>query len=98
MIPARDIPKNVDPGEYINLSPVSKKWSTMVKVSVAVSKTEVSDGLNCFWNINFESLCKAKLDLFDLSPFLASYCASDNDSVTVPYCKSGGAFNASFIV
>ena len=54
VIPDKDIPKNVDPGAYTNLSPVSKKWSTMVKVSVAISKTEVSDGLNCFWNIGFE--------------------------------------------
>ena len=36
--------------------------------------------------------------LLDLNPFLASYCASDNDSVTVPYCKSGGVFNKSLSV
>ena len=65
---------------------------------VAAFNVLTSDGLNCFWNIGFESLCKTKEVLFDLNPFIASYCANDSDSVTVPYCKSGGVFNASFIV
>ena len=98
VIPARDIPVNVDPGEYINLSPVSKKWSFILNVSVAISKTEESDGLNCFWNIGIELDCSGKLVLLDLSPFFASYCVTDNDSVTVPYCKSGGTFSASLVV
>ena len=62
---------------------------------VAASNVPVSDGLNCFWNIGFESLCKTKLVLLDLDPLIASYNANDNDSVTVPYCKSGGILSRS---
>ena len=55
-------------------------------------------GLNFFSNIGIVLLCKVKLVLFDLEPFIASYCASDNDSVTVPYCRSSGIFNKSMSV
>ena len=48
--------------------------------------------------MSLESLWSLKLVLFDLKPFLASYCANDKDSVTVPYCRSGGMFRASFSV
>ena len=67
----------------------------IVNKPVAGFKVAASDGLNCFWNIGFELLCKAKLVLFDLVPLIASYCANDNDSVTVPYCKSGGMLRRS---
>ena len=67
----------------------------IVNTPVAASNVLTSDGLNCFWNIGFESLCKVKLVLLDLNPLIASYCANDNDSVTVPYCKSGGTLSKS---
>jgi len=54
---------------------------------VDASKVDVSAGLNCFWNIGIESFWSAKLVLLDLRPFIASYCAIDKDSETVPYCK-----------
>ena len=43
-----------------------------------------------FWNIGCELDCNIKLDLYALLPIIASYCANDNDSVTVPFCKSRG--------
>ena len=97
-IPVTAIPSKVEPGTYINLSPVSKKWSLIVNIPVDVSKVDVSAGLNCFWNIGVESLWSAKLVLLDLKPFIASYWPNNIDSVTVPYCKSGGVFNKSLSV
>ena len=70
----------------------------MVNIPVDASNVAPSDGLNCFWNIGLVPLWRVKLVLFDLLPFIASYWASDSDSVTVPYCKSSGKFNKSISV
>ena len=67
----------------------------MLNSPVAKFNTFGSDGLKFFWNIGLALLCKTKLFLFDLDPLIASYCAMDNDSVTLPYCKSNGKFNKS---
>ena len=67
-------------------------------VNSPVPKLRAVAGLNFFSNIGIVLLCKVKLVLFDLEPFIASYCASDNDSVTVPYCRSSGIFNKSMSV
>ena len=55
-------------------------------------------GLNFFSNIGIVLLCNKKFVLLDRAPFIASYCARDNDSVAVPYCKSSGIFNKSISV
>ena len=55
-------------------------------------------GLNFFSNIGIVLLCNKKFVLLDRAPFIASYCARDNDSVAVPYCKSSGIFNKSMSV
>ena len=95
-IPVTVAPVNVDPGEYIIFSPLSKKWS--ITVNSPVPKFNDVDGSNFFSNIGIVLLCNKKLVLFDLDPLIASYCARDKDSVTVPYCKSRGIFNKSISV
>ena len=95
-IPVTVAPVNVEPGEYIIFSPLSKKWS--ITVNSPVPKFKDVAGLNFFSNIGIVLLCNAKFVLLDLDPLIASYCARDKDSVTVPYCKSSGIFNKSFSV
>ena len=95
-IPVTVAPVNVEPGEYIIFSPLSKKWS--ITVNSPVPKFKDVAGLNFFSNIGIVLLCNTKFVLLDLDPLIASYCARDNDSVTVPYCKSSGIFNKSISV